>query len=378
MILVISFLMIPGIVSAKSIQDYRSEIAGLKKEKKEAEEKTAEVQAKIDAAKAEMEEISRKIVAAIKEQDATKEEIKELEKEIELKEEEIKDLVVFYQISDNDNFYLKFIFGADSFEDFIYRFSVAEQLTDANDKLVDEMNNLVEENEKKIAELEKQQKELDALDKQMAKQVEKLGDEKDEYSEFALSFDDKIAMIEKKIKVYKDAGCSETEDISSCMSNGKNIPSATGFIRPVNSGIIENDGMSEYGWRWHPVYGGHRFHEGMDISGMSTGSTVMAAATGTVAYAGVWGSGGAGGNTVILYHNVNGAQYTTMYLHLDYISVSIGQIVAQGEKVGGAGTTGSSTGVHLHFQVSTGHNDWGSNTINPRNIVNFPAAGVWW
>lgn len=369
-------LFIPLNIFAKSISDYRDEIADLEKEKEKSEANSEAVQEKIDQTKAEMNEISRKIAEVIKEQKNTEEEIETLEKDIETKEQEIKDLLAFYQVSESENFYLKYIFGAESFEDFIYRFSVAEQLAEANDKLVDEMNDLIKENEKKIDELADQQKELDKLDKQAASKLETLGKEKEKFMEFSLSYDEKIAILEKQINYYKKQGCGENEDFSICMS-GANIPSASGFIRPTSHGYIMNDGLSEFGWRIHPIYGYWKFHEGMDINGLSTDTPILASATGTVAYTGVWGGGG---NTVILYHNVNGTPYTTMYMHLNSISVSMGEVVSQGQQIGGAGTTGNSTGVHLHFQVISGNRSYYSSDqlINPRNVVNFPNTGVWW
>ena len=136
----ISFLLIPVCVNAETIADYRAKIKAIEAEKAESNSKSAEVQKRIDDANARINEITRQIVQARKDQQSTQKEIDSLNDKIKNKKEEIKDLVAFYQISDNDNFYLKFIFGADSFEDFIYRFSVAEQLTDANDKLTNDLN----------------------------------------------------------------------------------------------------------------------------------------------------------------------------------------------------------------------------------------------
>ena len=143
-------MVVPCTVNAETIADYRARIKAIEKEKAEKEKQSAEVQDRIDAANKRINEISIQIVQGRKEQENTQKEIERLDNEISIKDEEIKDLVAFYQISSSDNFYLKYIFGADSFEDFIYRFSVAEQLTDANDKLVDEMNALIKENEIKL------------------------------------------------------------------------------------------------------------------------------------------------------------------------------------------------------------------------------------
>ena len=116
----ISFLLVPICVSAETIADFRAEIKDIEAQKAESESKSASVQKKIDDANARIDEITRQIVQARKDQESTQKEINDLNSKIDDKKEEIKDLVAFYQISENDNFYLKFIFGADSFEDFIY------------------------------------------------------------------------------------------------------------------------------------------------------------------------------------------------------------------------------------------------------------------
>lgn len=370
-IVLVSLFLVPFCVDAESIADYRAKIKEIETEKAESESKSAEVQKRIDEANARINEISRQIAQARKEQENTRKDIDELDKKIDAKEEEIKDLVAFYQISDNDNFYLKFIFGAESFEDFIYRFAVAEQLTDANDKLVDEMNDLIEENKKKVKELETQEKNLNKLDSEIQMELAKLGNKKRNLMEDTLSADEEIAAIEKQISFFKKAGCSENQDVSTCTNNA---PSANGFVLPTSTGVIENDGMSEYGYRWHPIWNDYRFHSGIDITA-GYGTNVMAAAVGRVIYTG--GLGGFG-NTVMIVHNVNGNKYTSLYGHLSSIGVGYDEIVQRGQTIGAVGSTGDSTGPHLHFQMMAGEGYSSYGTVPPRNFVNFPSTGTYW
>jgi murein DD-endopeptidase MepM/ murein hydrolase activator NlpD len=110
-------------------------------------------------------------------------------------------------------------------------------------------------------------------------------------------------------------------------------PSASGMVWPVSGTLT-----SGFGPRWG------RMHEGIDIAGGS-GTPIAAAAAGTVILAG-WNGGY--GNMVVVDH---GGGISTAYGHMSSISVSAGQSVGQGTVVGGMGTTGHSTGVHLHFEV---------------------------
>jgi len=108
---------------------------------------------------------------------------------------------------------------------------------------------------------------------------------------------------------------------------------------------------SEFGPRW----GG--FHPGIDI-GMDTGTPIAAAKRGVVSFAG-WNDGGYG-NFVIIDH---GDGTATAYAHQSRIGCSVGQVVAQGQTIGYVGSTGNSTGPHLHFEIRVN-----GVAQNPRNF----------
>jgi len=114
--------------------------------------------------------------------------------------------------------------------------------------------------------------------------------------------------------------------------------SGAGLIWPVNAPIT-----SPFGWRWG------RMHEGIDL-GAAYGSPIAAAAAGVVIYAG-WEGGY--GNLVVIDH---GGGLATAYGHQSRIAVSVGQSVSQGETIGYVGSTGHSTGPHLHFEVRVNGN----------------------
>jgi murein DD-endopeptidase MepM/ murein hydrolase activator NlpD len=115
---------------------------------------------------------------------------------------------------------------------------------------------------------------------------------------------------------------------------------ATGaFIRPVYGSI-----SSPYGWRRHPIFRSRKFHTGVDIAGRNR-SPIKAANGGKVIYAGWYGGYG---KVVIIDH---GKSITTLYAHLSSINVNKGQKVSKGTVIGKEGSTGYSTGPHLHFEV---------------------------
>ena len=118
---------------------------------------------------------------------------------------------------------------------------------------------------------------------------------------------------------------------------------SSGWGLPVSSVSVS----SPYGWRANPWGNGPSdFHDGIDLVGAS-GTSIYASKAGSVATTGYDASAG---NYVIINH---GDGYYSYYLHLSSFAVSTGQSVGQGSLVGGMGTTGNSTGVHLHFGIAT-------------------------
>ena len=132
--------------------------------------------------------------------------------------------------------------------------------------------------------------------------------------------------------------------------SGSTIVGTGQFAWPTPSTSIIT---SYYGSRMHPVYGYERFHSGIDI-GAADGAAIIAADGGTVVSAG-W-SGGYG-NCVMIDH---GNGYTTLYAHMSSMAVSSGQAVSRGDTIGYVGSTGVSTGPHLHYEVRQG-----GSTVDP-------------
>jgi len=128
----------------------------------------------------------------------------------------------------------------------------------------------------------------------------------------------------------------------------------TPFAMPVRGGVRHTSG---FGMRRDPRGGGTRMHNGVDWAGPS-GTPIHATAAGTVIRA----ERHAGyGNLVIIQHDFG---LETYYAHLSTIAVRVGQRVSRGERIGGMGSTGRSTGVHLHYEIRSG-----GRPINPMTYI---------
>ncbi len=114
---------------------------------------------------------------------------------------------------------------------------------------------------------------------------------------------------------------------------------------------------SSFGWRMHPVLRYRRFHAGIDV-GASSGSAIVASGSGTVIQAGYQGGYG---NVTMVDHG-NGV--VSVYAHQSSIGVGVGQRVSKGDRIGAVGSTGMSTGPHLHFEVRIN-----GSPVNPMNYL---------
>ncbi len=138
------------------------------------------------------------------------------------------------------------------------------------------------------------------------------------------------------------------------LPGGKN-PS---FLRPVQGGSL----TSPFGWRSNPFSGSSEMHSGQDIA-LSCGSPIRAPQDGTVVSNGYLGSAGLA--MKIEHGRYNGKQINSGFYHAQSYIVSVGQKVSRGQVIGYVGTTGSSTGCHLHFLI------WENGTnVNPMPYVN--------
>jgi len=143
-----------------------------------------------------------------------------------------------------------------------------------------------------------------------------------------------------------DLQTGETRPMPAPVARGSGSPgTATGrFIHPAPGYGV----TSSFGYRTHPIHGDRRLHSGTDF-GTPTGTIIRAADGGQVTFAGISGSLTSGYGRLVIVNHGNGEE--SYYAHLQGFFVQAGDIIAQGDPVGRANSTGWSTGPHLHFEV---------------------------
>lgn len=369
---VLSFFIFTNCINAISLKDYRIQYEKDLAKYNSSNNKQNEVKNKINGLQNDIGNVSNNIDKYQKEIDESKDKIEQLNKEIEVKKKEINNLLSFMQVSDGDNVYLEYIFGASSFTDFIYRSAIVEQLTKYNDELVDDMHKKIEENkelQKKLAQqIEDSEKEMDKLNSLLNSANVSLSELIDAHEDIEEDMDASKKQYEYFKKEFKNNGCSENTDINVCLK----VPTSTGFIRPLVKATV----TSEFGMRYHPTQKVWKLHSGIDL-GVPMGTNVYPAANGVVTkiarvkYPEKKDSS-CGGNKIYIKHMVNGKEYVTIYMHVHTIKVDLGDYVTVNTVIAGSGGGESydycTTGPHLHFSIMKG-----SSYVNPRNYVSFPA-----
>ena len=375
--LILYTVILPIPVEAKTIKDLRNEVDKLERDMKNNQSEQALTSKQIDDAKFEVADNVNKISIINNEITRMNKEIEELNVEIEKKAFETEELFRFFQLTTGNAAYLEYIFGAATMTDFIYRLSIVEQLSKYNNELIKTMNELIRKNEKTKKELAAKEVQLKERQITLAENLKKLDSMKSTLYAESQELADEIKTAREVIELYSKLCSSETQDIKTCTD----LPPDTAFWRPIIYGYV----TSEYGYRTNPITGKvGEFHTGIDISystGLST--KVYAAAAGKVAAVTYDNSCG---NQITLHHNINGKNYSTSYCHLSSVLVRKGDVIDKDTVIAYMGSTGDSTGPHVHFIIATGlryidyvdYNVFVSHTVNPRTLVNFPARNVTW
>ena len=383
------FLMVFAIpittVNAKTIGDLQKELES--EQKKLEDNKTqkainsqnlSETRKKIDNIKNDISQVEKNI-------EDKENESKQLEKDIEKKNDETEDLMRYYQVSSSGSAMLEYVMGAESLTDLIYRLSITEQISSYNEQLVDEMNDMIDENEKIKKDLESEKERLKELKSDLETQEVVLSQKQSELEDAGESNEKAIKSMQEEIKYYKSLGCKSSDTIDACLkrlygngssgSSGSYLPSGTTFYRPTTTGRIS----SEFGKR--TLFGSPNNHFAIDIA-MSIGTDVYAVAPGIVGDIGT-----VCGISVVVWHNINGQTYSSLYCHLSKAIAKEGQVVTKDTIIAKSGNTGISTGPHLHLGLATGKykadyylyygssGSFESHTFNPRNVITFPPLG---
>lgn len=374
LLILLAVFIIPVNTNAKTLKQLEDEVNKF----------TADLESKnnqIAANDAEVAEIKKKIadyenqISSIKsETEVLEQEIEESNNEIAEKSEQSKSLFQYLQVSEGENAYVEYIFGATDVTDMVYRIAIVEQLTEYNEQVMDDLTKLIEDNNKRKEELAVKNQELEKLTDELEAEQSKINAETAAIKDAMPSVEKQKEEAEKQLAYYKKLGCGKNEDITSCEMrvNGNSVPSASGFYRPMVSGYVTQNWMNAG-------------HLGIDLSNTNKTIEIYPVASGVV-FAKYYDTYGA--LVLKIRHNVNGRYIYSTYAHLSAWYVNVGDVVTPDTVIGRMGNTGYSFGAHLHLELTTcdwhagGGCTWATyqkSTINPRQYIGFPSGlRVWW
>lgn len=237
--------------------------------------------------------------------------------------------------------FLEVLFSSSDFGEFLTRWDLLNQIVAQDKELIEDISAERDELKNKIASLEAKKVEL--IKTQNAKQSkEALLQEQTEGKEKILKNVAKERKLAEQALKELEENSREIERIIQRLQTNTGSYQGTGtFCWPLPG---HHRITSPYGWRMHPILKRRTMHTGIDI-GAPKGTPIVATDSGRVIYR---GSMGAYGNVVIIDHN---GGISTLYAHLSSFSVSEGSNVKKGDRIGKVGSTGWSTGPHLHFEV---------------------------
>lgn len=286
--------------------------------------------------------------------------------------------------------YWSVLFEANSFSDLLDRMNMIKEINDADKLRLEEMAAVAEEVAAAQADLEAEKAELEATKKTLADLQADLTVKRAEADEILVKLNAKgeaiqalldeaeaaeealIAQIaaeekkynaeinrleeeERKRREEEERKKQEAAQGGSAPSTGTSVPSSATWLLPCSYIYLS----SPYGYRIHPVYGDWRFHSGVDLAA-PRGTSIYATRGGTVTAATYNSSAG-------YYVTINhGDGFSSSYLHMTHFVVNVGDRVSAGQKIGEVGSTGTSTGNHLHFSIY-----YNGATQNPADYIRF-------
>ncbi len=347
----------------------QSEIDALEAQQAESQARQEELESELEAIEAEQASASQTVSVLTAQLTAINSELSIIEAQILAYDEEIavqegerlelvaleeEQYALFCQRvrsmeEDGNVSYWSCIFGAEDFADLLDRITIVNDIIDYDQAVMNQLEATREAIEAVMADLEaaklaqeEKQGEYEVL--QLAQQ-DKIAEAQAVVDEISASAEAVNDLIDEENAVWAELNSQITAKQAQMeadrVANNITIDPGSGYLWPLPGFYTLT---SKYGPRIHPITGVYNNHSGTDIS--ATGGTPILAARGgqviTATYH--WSYG----NYVVIDHG-NGD--STLYAHMNTISVSEGDIITQGSQVGTVGTTGSSTGNHLHFEV---------------------------
>ncbi len=272
--------------------------------------------------------------------------IQEIQEEYDRKEKILKRrTVALYEAGETT--YLDFLLTSKSIVEFLSNYFIISEIIEYDNNLLEELDYKKTKLEEAKQKQEEQEKELRVAKNKINSTNILLNNTKILKENYMLKLTDEEKTLQEQIAQYKEEQADlERKILASINWTGTMSIKFTGGVMVWPIAMEGTYITSGYGNRLHPIQGVYKNHAGIDISGSNVnGAPVVAAADGVVTYAG-WIGGY--GNCIIINH---GSGIVSLYGHGSETVATVGQVVKQGDIIMKVGSTGNSTGPHVHFEI---------------------------
>jgi len=353
--------------ASQELEAVKDKIDAKDAEISKSEENVKSYQVKIDELQGQINSIKGSLKSIQKEIDNKKKDIQVKEKEKEEKEKVLASRLRSMYKSNYEGEMLMVLIESNNISDFISKLVAITKIVQTDKNMIEEVNKVKAALDSEKAEMEERQSFLiDQKNEIVTKQEEVKSTQKiyiDENNKLQAEKKSLQELKDQKQKMFNDLAEKESQiqkqlddlitSLNSDNNVSNNVASSQGFVWPASGPVT-----CPFGPRIHPVTGKPSYHTGIDI-GASYGSPIKAAKSGKVVAA---QSNSIYGNMVVINHG-NGQQ--TMYAHSSRYIVTVGQEVTQGQVIAYVGSTGLSSGPHLHFEIRIN-----GTAVNPMNYLN--------
>ncbi len=244
--------------------------------------------------------------------------------------------------------YLEIILESKSVYDFISKVEIVSQIAKNDKEVIEQVTESKKTIEQKKKEIEQNKAQNEQAAQQLAEKRNNLA-KKQAVSDKLIDEMNSDAAAKKRAVIAAEAAEEALQNeiraaLAAAQSNSSTVVDSGEFMWPLSSRY--NNITSKFGYRTHPVTGVYKLHTGVDIASSGiNGSAIYASKGGTVLKAG-YNRGY--GNYIVIDH---GGGYATLYGHASTLNVTVGQVVSKGDVIASVGSSGYSTGPHLHFEI---------------------------
>ena len=338
----------------------------LQDKQKEVQEKLEEsnnrlkyVQSELSVSLQKIQELDDSIAKYTEELNKLQNQVNTLENEIKVTDEELAQNEEEYKRKENlfkrrvvalyeagETTYLDVLLSSKGLMDFLSNYYMLEEIMQYDDELLKEVESRRKEIEEKRANQEKRNSTLKVAKAQASRMQILMENNKMLQQNYSSQLTEEERELNEKIEAYKQEEISLENQILAAINWGDKL--AIHYTGGLMIWPVGKEGTyitSGYGNRLHPIQGVYKYHSGIDIGNAGYGAPVIAAADGVVTFAGVMGGYG---NCVMINH---GDGIVTLYGHGQEILTTLGTEVSKGDVIMLVGSTGNSTGPHLHFEV---------------------------